>query len=179
MFLYYKTFGQHLKDMQKVIKDYKIPENSIISDGFERIDYCDTYEVVTKTNDSIDKLTTKIFKIPDWVALLMKIRNTLVKLFGIKTGDTNDINESEYYPIGSKAVYFTVIDRNDKEIVMAEEDKHLNFRTSVLIRRKGSSEFVNLTTIVKYNNIWGRIYFMPVKPFHQIIIKSLMKRLIK
>ena len=59
---------------------------------------------------------------------------------------------------------------------MAENDKHLNFRTSVLIDRKEPLSHIYLTTIVKFNNIWGRLYFIPVKPFHRIIIKTLLKK---
>lgn len=153
-----------------------IPDNSIISNGFGKADYCDSYKVCIQTMDNIDRITSNVFKIPKWVDYLLRIRNSVVKLFGLKTGNKNDFNLADHYPIGSKAVYFTVIDRNDNEIVMAENDKHLNFRTSVLITKQEVNSTIYLTTIVKFNNIWGRIYFLPVKPFHRIIIKSLLKR---
>jgi len=34
---------------------------------------------------------------------------------------------------------------------------------------------VYLTTIVKFHNIWGKLYFAPVKPFHKLIIKTLLE----
>jgi hypothetical protein len=33
--------------------------------------------------------------------------------------------------------------------------------------------------VVHYNNGWGKAYFRLVKPFHKIIVCSLMKRLLK
>ncbi|MDR1119950.1 MAG: DUF2867 domain-containing protein [Dysgonamonadaceae bacterium] len=27
-----------------------------------------------------------------------------------------------------------------------------------------------LTTIVRFHNVWGKIYFLPVKPFHRLIL---------
>jgi hypothetical protein len=30
-------------------------------------------------------------------------------------------------------------------------------------------------TIVHYNNIWGRLYFLPVKPFHKLIIRTMLR----
>jgi len=157
-------------------KSNVVPADSIILNGFGKIDYCDSYRIEKQTDDNVDAIVTQLFKPRKWVDCLMKIRNSIVKLFGLKTGDKNQQNESLYYPAGSKAIYFTVIDRNDKEIVVAEDDKHLNFRTSVLIDRKKQSSEIFLTTVVQYNNMWGRIYFLPVKPFHKLIIKSFLKR---
>lgn len=106
----------------------------------------------------------------------MKIRNCIVGLFGLKAGNKQEANVADHYSTGSKAVYFTVTDRNDCEIIMAENDKHLNFRASVLINRNGTDSKIYLTTIVRYNNFLGRLYFMSVKPFHSIIMKSILKR---
>ena len=128
------------------------------------------------TTETIDAITTRAFKGPKWTHYLMKIRNLAVGMFGLKTGDDKRYT-SDFYPIGSRAVHFTVIDRNDSEIVMGENDKHLNFRTSVLINRKSSNPEIYVTTLVRFNNIWGKIYFLPVKPFHKMIIKSLLKNL--
>ncbi len=166
--------------MKKVTRTNKIPDLSVISKKFNDFHYCDSYSVKTKTTESIDKITTEIFQTPKWADTLMQIRNTVVKIVGLKSGGLKrDINISDHYPIGSRAVYFTVIDRNDNEIIMAENDKHLDFRVSVLIKQQDDNDIINLTTLVKYNNFLGRLYFLPVKPFHRIIIISLLKRLLK
>jgi len=163
--------------MPKVYKYHVPPEKSLIYKDFGRIDYCDSYQIVKSTDETIDNITTEIFRIPKWVDFLMRIRGSLVKLFGLNSGKKKNITESIYYPIGTKAGYFNVIDRNENEIVMAENDKHLNFRTAVMKKKSELDCSIYLTTIVRFNNIWGKLYFLPVKPFHQIIIKSLLKRL--
>jgi hypothetical protein len=90
----------------------------------------------------------------------------------LKTG--NPLREEKtFFPVGSRAGYFTVLDRNENEIVMGEKDKHLNFNTSVFIDRENA--FIYLTTIVHFNNILGKAYFIPVKPFHKLIIKSSLR----
>jgi hypothetical protein len=163
--------------MKKVVKLDHIPDNSLILIGFEKIDYSDTYKIKIKPNDdTIDKITTKIFKTPKWVDNLLKLRNFIVKGFGLKTDATKEKIIEPYYSIGSRAVYFTVSDRNENEIVMAEDDKHLNFRTSVMIVKDTASSTIYLSTIIQFNNFFGRLYFLPVKPFHRIIIKSLLKK---
>jgi hypothetical protein len=53
----------------------------------------------------------------------------------------------------------------------------LTFRVSVLTDREKS--YVYVTTVVHYNNRGGKVYFLPVKPFHKIILYAMMKRLLK
>jgi hypothetical protein len=163
-----------VKMMKVIVKSDKIPDKSIISNGFGKTNYCDSYRIVKQTNETVDGITTQIFKMPQWIIVLMKIRNSVVKIFGLRAGNNENVKEAEYYPIGSKAGYFTVTERNANEIVMGENDRHLYFRASVLIDREQS--FIYLTTIVRFHNVWGRIYFLPVKPFHRLIVQSLLKK---
>lgn len=110
----------------------------------------------------------------------MDVRNAAVKVAGLESGgNKKDINISDFYPVGSRAVYFTVIDRNENEIIMAENDRHLNFRISVMTNREGNNVIIYLTTLVQYHNLLGRLYFFPVKPFHRLIVISLLKRFLK
>lgn len=163
--------------MNKVTKSHYILKESLIEEGFQTINYCDRYQVCIHSTDSVDEMTTSIFKVPDWVISLMKLRDFIVRPFGLKTGVKE--SKADYYPAGSTAVMFPVINRNNNEIVMEADDKHLNFRTSVFVTRKEEECNVYLTTIVHFNNIWGQLYFTIIKPFHQIIMKVCMKRLIK
>ena len=163
--------------VSKVIKNKSAPVSSIILKDSGIIDYCDSYQTDCLTKDSIDEITTRIFTLPDWVKFLMQLRNSIVGIFGLRTGNKNTVHKADRYPVGSKAIFFTVTDRNENEIVMAENDKHLNFRVSVLMIRKESTTTVCLTTTVRFNNVLGKIYFFPVKPFHSIIIQSLLRRI--
>lgn len=166
--------------MGKVIKTKNIPENSLISKDFIDFHYIDSYCIRTETDESLDKITTDIFQTPKWADMLMVIRNWVVRFVGLKPGGFKEnINISDFYPIGSKAVYFTVIDRNENEILMAENDKHLNFRISIWIKPFDSNVDIHLTTLVKYNNLLGRLYFLPVRPFHRIIVISMLKRFLR
>jgi len=164
---FYEVWRNNSNKMKTVTRLITIPENSVISNEFERIDYCDSYRIVNPTNDSMEKIAIEIFKMPKWVNWLMNIRNSIVRIFGLKTG--KDVKEGQ--------TYFTVIEQNENEIVMGETDKHLDFRTSILVDRANS--FIYLTTIVRFNNFWGRLYFLPVKPFHKLIVKSTLNRQIK
>jgi hypothetical protein len=159
--------------MNKVVRLKEIPSKSIILEGFERVDYFDSYRITKSTHLSVDKIATEIFRMSGIVAILMKVRDRIVRLFGLAASG-NEALEQDYYPVGSKLMIFTVSARNGNEIVMEEDDKHLKFRTSVLVDREKSE--VYLTTVVKYNHWGGRLYFIPVKPFHKMLVKSQFKR---
>jgi len=163
-------------NLNKVKRTNEIPEYSVISKNFDDIHYCDSFSILTQTNENLDKITTEVFQTPQWADMLMTIRNAVAKLVGLEAGGLKkDTNISDFYPIGSRAVYFTVIDRNENEIVMAENDKHINFRISIMINREGNHVTIYLTTLLKFNNLLGQLYFFPVKPFHRLIVISLLK----
>lgn len=152
--------------MKKIVRIDHIPDNSIISEGFEPIDYFDSYRLTKTIDQNIEQITEDIFHLPAWVNWLMTLRNSIVRFFGLKTGKGKN-KDQEFF--------FDVISRNENEIAMSEEDKHLNFRTSIMIDRENS--FVYLTTLVQFHNKGGQFYFFLIKPFHQLIMKQLLKRL--
>lgn len=170
----------------KIKSSNKSPERSIIANQLSReIDYVDSFQVIVPDkNESIDYIATCIFSsLPDWGEMLMALRNTIVKPFGLEVSDARPerINDPEVqYEIGDKAVLFPVVDRNGSEIVMAKDDTHLDFKCSVLAE-KAANELciVSLTTIVSFHNRFGRLYFSLIKPFHKLLIKQCLKGYLK
>ncbi|MDR1344681.1 MAG: DUF2867 domain-containing protein [Tannerellaceae bacterium] len=158
--------------MSKIVSLKEIPGKSIILCDFGEVDYADSFMLNKSTSLSVDEVAAGIFRLSGIVAVLMKARDIIVRPFGLKvSGD--EAPEQSYYPVGSRLMLFTVTARNDNEIVMEEDDRHLKFRTSVFIDREESK--VYLTTIVKFNNRAGRLYFIPVKPIHRMLVKSQLK----
>ncbi len=172
--------------MKNITEFRSKPDHSIIDKNIDgNIHYVDSYCAAfdNKMEYSVDYLTALFFSsVPGWVRMLLKLRDTLVAPFGLEVGmipERETIDASVRYDIGGRAIYFSVIERTESEIVMAEDDKHLYFRTSVFIDRtsdRGRSN-IYITTIVKFHNFWGRLYFLPVKPFHKLIVKTLLKNL--
>jgi hypothetical protein len=153
--------------MKKVTKSASIPGESTIANGFGSIDYHDTYSIIKATDKTAEEISKKLMQLPDWVTVLFFIRNRIVGVFGLKTDKKTQKPDA----------FFKVVENRDDEFVMGEDDKHLNFRASIL--KDKTNETISLTTVVHYNNVWGRVYFFPVKPFHKIIMKVLLKRYLK
>lgn len=150
--------------MGRVKKIKVIPEKSAVLNGFERLDYHDTFQIEVDTKQSAEDIARELMVMPKWVDTLFGVCNKVVGLFGLKTkSETDDQN-----------FFFKVIEKNENEIIMGEEDKHLCFRASIMNDR--STGIVSLITVVQFYNVGGRIYFLPVKPFHKIIMKTLLKK---
>ena len=60
----------------------------------------------------------------------------------------------------------------ETEFVAGFDDKHQNFRVSVI----SQSGWVYLATWVHPNNIGGRIYLFTILPFHVMIARDALKR---
>ena len=153
--------------MNKIIKLKAIPEKSHISNGFEKIDYSDSYSIKKTTHKSMEDISKEIMTLPDWAIFLFSLRNKIVKKFGLKTDTKN--NEQK--------TFFTLIEKNKNEIVLGEDDKHLNFRASIM--REQLEDTIILTTVVHFNNGFGKVYFFLIKPFHKLIMRTLLKRQLK
>jgi hypothetical protein len=175
--------------MKIKIQSFKIqPERSIILNNLQGdIHYTDSFKVmfVNKCDFSIDYLTALLFASdPKWVKFLLNLRDLMVKPFGLKSGlipESASLDKSIRYAPGDRLVLFPVIDRSESEIVMAEDDKHLYFRSSLLIQDTSDRylQAAYLTTIVQFHNIWGKIYFAIVRPFHRLIMKEMLANFVE
>ena len=83
---------------------------------------------------------------------------------------------------GERLGMFKLYGKTENELILGEEDKHLKFRVSILtddeIAHK-NRQYLMITTAVEFTNLFGRIYFFPVKPFHQLIVRTTLKRMVK
>ena len=75
-----------------------------------------------------------------------------------------------------------MFDKTDNEVILGEDDKHLDFRVSLLLDKlasKTEQKNLTITTTVKFNNSFGRLYFLPVRAFHKLIVPTMLKGIIK
>ncbi len=63
----------------------------------------------------------------------------------------------------------------DDELLLGGDDQHLDFRFSLLLRQGEASQDVFATTTVHFHNLWGRLYFFFVAPFHRQVIPAMLR----
>lgn len=98
---------------------------------------------------------------PRPVRFLFKLRNAIVKPFGLKSG----ISFRDH-----------IIERNASEIIVGMDDKHLGFWVSIYVSDSNDSE---VRTTVRFHNTLGRIYFAGIWCFHKLIVAGLFRRAMK
>lgn len=145
-------------------------EKSFLNQYFP-VDYHDTFEKCVYGRMEITplELLHLIFsKFPWWVNALMEFRNILVKPFGLKNdGFEEHLSEMIQY-------------RSEREIVIGMDDKHLAFYVSLWCSStENDSQTLGVTTVVKYNNWLGRVYFFFIRPFHKLIFRNLLNNVLK
>ncbi|WP_418263527.1 DUF2867 domain-containing protein [Flavobacterium faecale] len=161
-----------------------LPYNSILNTSHKVYDYMDSFQGVF--NDVENKTTSadigKAFfsSGPKWVGKLFNLRNKIVAVFGLKTSENVVDNQKQLENFkcepGEQLGLFKVFLKTDNEVILGEDDKHLNFRVSLLLDK--STKNLTISTTVEFNNWFGRLYFLPVRPFHKFIVPTMLKGII-
>ena len=143
-------------------------------------DYVDAFtcDVIGVKKLTADELQIEFWTVmPGWVNSLMKLRNVLVRPFGLQTGKTEKRTEEFRKVIlnGGQVGLISVTAKSDNETVLLLSDSHLNAYMSVIVAQNGDLQTITVVTVVQYHNTLGRIYFFFVKPFHKIIVKATLK----
>lgn len=144
------------------VSSIPFPETSEIAEQIGVDDFADCYSA-NATASPRDAAEVG-FQFPIWASMLVALRNILVTPFGLSHGGSE-----EKECIG----FFPVVSETDKEIVLGFDDKHLNFRISLI--SDGSN--VSLGTWVKTNNLGGRLYLNLIMPFHIAIARNAVARM--
>ncbi len=155
--------------------------------SFHYIDSFQSENIIIRTdNDVISIGRLFLTSGPKWADSLMLIRDKVVGVFGLKTSEqlTAEARNPDNFKfqVGEQLDIFKVYAKTENELVLGDDDKHLSFRVSLLLDCKNNDigkKKIMITTMVEYKNIFGRIYFLPVKPIHQLIVKGTLKKMIK
>lgn len=173
-----------------IIKQSKIPDYSILKKDEKSFHYIDCFQSqnisISADYDVISLGKLFLTSGPKWADSLMLIRDKVVGVFGLKTSnqltaEAKDPNHFKFQ-VGDQLDIFKVYAITENEIILGDDDKHLGFRVSLLLDCKNidiEKKKILITTAVEYKNIFGRIYFLPVKPIHKLIVKGTLKEIIR
>jgi hypothetical protein len=156
------------------------PPTSAIADWYRGADLLDSYAVALPPEMSRDPavLARALFETPPlWTRGLLRLRDQLMAPLGVKT--TTEIRKAGAGDGLDRIGFFPVLRRSPDEIVLGEDDSHLDFRASVLVEPvdgAGSPRLV-VTTVVRCRNLLGRTYLSVIQPFHVLIVRSSLSRL--
>jgi len=109
-----------------------------------------------------------------WVARLMWWRDRIVAVFGIKT--STQLQTARMAGTTRRLLFFRIYEQDAHEILLGEDDRHLDFRVSVRVEPAGGATQVILTTVVQCHNLLGRVYLRVIAPFHRMVVRSTLQR---
>lgn len=110
---------------------------------------------------------------PAWMKRIIIARNTAAALFGLDTATDAEIMtpvQRDTYRVGETIGPWPIFALSDAELVAGRNNKHLDFRLSVL---KANGE-VKISTICNVHNLFGKAYLVGVIPFHTWGVRKLI-----
>ncbi|HYD95450.1 MAG TPA: DUF2867 domain-containing protein [Noviherbaspirillum sp.] len=155
------------------------PLETSIRHCFSRTDLADAFSILLPAGASSDpeRLAHVVFGAQaPWVGALMRVRDLVMARFGVKT--SAELQADAGSSAGRRLGIFRIYRRSDTEIVLGEDDGHLDFRLSVLVRAQPSGAVRELvvSTVVHCHNRLGRAYLAVIKPFHKQVVRSSLNR---
>jgi hypothetical protein len=157
-----------------------MPQGCSLRRDIDKYYLWDSFEIpLSRTDIGMQDLYLGIFAHPTRTfKFLMVIRNAVVSMFGIKGPTVQQLNHIEIrkteYAVGEKMALFRLISRSDVEIVAGGEDRHLDFRVSVLRIGESGVNRVVVTTAVDAHNLFGKVYLFFIMPFHRWGVRTIL-----
>ena len=146
-----------------------------------RFDYLDSFEIVARQpqRSIVEIYAALLGHLPASFKHLLVLRSLLVRPFGIAGVGYSDLtapmDTSRSYVAGEKIGRWTLYDQLPDEIIAGGDDKHLDFRVSVLReRRQDGADRVVLSTGVRTHNAFGRDYLATILKFHRFGVTQLL-----
>ena len=99
---------------------------------------------------------------------LMSLRDRIVAPLGLKSSSAIRA-ESEG---ATRIDFFPVLMERAEEVLVGENDRHLDFRTSMMVVPDGASALFVSTTAVRCHNWTGRVYLALIRSFHIAVVKA-------
>ena len=156
-----------------------LPAESVIAKAYASVNFADAYAIELPSCASTNPELLARFIIANqasWIRRLTMIRDVLVGGFGLKTAKHL---RSPNAGSGGRLDFFKIYSSSPTEVVLGEDDKHLDFRLSVLCcgqSSPGAKRHLIVSTVVHCHNRLGRLYIFLIAPFHRLVIQSSLRR---
>ncbi|WP_461433574.1 DUF2867 domain-containing protein [Hoeflea alexandrii] len=143
------------------VEKIPLPMGSLLEQYVMGEDFLDSYAV--SAHVPVRPAAEEIVRFPGWARVLVGLRNVLTAPFGLSANGPEAPDKLGVFPVEAET---------SDEIIAGFDDRHLNFRVSVL-SRDGS---VTLSTWVRPHNAAGRLYLCAILPFHIAIARDAVRR---
>jgi hypothetical protein len=109
---------------------------------------------------------------------MMIFRNKVVSLFGFEVASVAEIiapQRRDRYTVGVKIGAWPIYSLTENELIVGRDNKHLDFRLSILRTPSSPGEIVTVSTVCLVHNFFGKAYLLFVLPFHKRGVRFLVR----
>lgn len=103
---------------------------------------------------------------PAWVGGLMRLRNLLGRIVGLRSAG-HGVGNGGMPSVGG----FPIVSQTPTKLVLGFDDWHLDFRIVVETTTVAQGTDVSVATLVKRKNWFGKAYIVLITPFHVLIVR--------
>jgi hypothetical protein len=163
-----------------LVEPVALPEQSSVTGLYDSMSLADAYAVRLPLGTVADPEVLWRFVMsqqPFWIGWLTNFRDGIVACIGLKTAKRLATLSDE--ADGDRIAFFRVYSKSESEIVLGEDDRHLDFRLSVLRTPDSSPTLggqLTVSTVVHCHNLLGRTYIWVIAPFHRLVVKASLHR---
>jgi hypothetical protein len=114
---------------------------------------------------------------PMWMKILLIIRNRVASFCGLDAPTAHEILHPRFkssYVVGDKIGVWPIFSLTETELVAGRDNKHLDFRLSVLKVADGATASVVISTVCTVHNTFGKVYLFLIVPFHKWGVQRLI-----
>lgn len=146
------------------VRMVETPSSSVIMESLPGADYVDTFLIEPSIENSPEILMVFdgfVFSMQPWWPDAPEPHN--YSLSALEPGATFGL--------------WRVHHRSENELILGLDRSFINLRLSLMTDMEGGRPVVLATTIAKYNNWRGKVYFTLVRFGHQIVLSDTMRRM--
>jgi Protein of unknown function (DUF2867) len=163
-----------------VITECDIPAGSLLDrQAIQSAYFRDSYSIPLRDEDM--DVATIFFAVfghhPGWAKGALIIRNRIAGWFGLDVpADTTILRpvQKAHYQVGESIGPWPIYALSRRELVAGRDNRHLDFRLSLLKTGTADAPRVVVSTICNVHNLFGKIYLFFIVPFHKWGVKRLL-----
>ena len=163
----------------------EIPAHSALERSFLKAAYfCDSYRAPLRCPQAgiVDVFLAIFGHHPLWMKVILIVRNRIASGCGLDAPTASEIMKPDArssYAVGDKIGVWPIYSLTDAELIAGRNNKHLDFRLSVLRETDGNTASVVVSTVCVVHNVSGKIYLFFIVPFHRWGVRHLMSNAIR
>jgi hypothetical protein len=164
------------------IEECDVPSLSVLDRNLiDAAFFKDSYRTpLTRAQASVIEIFFGVFgHHPLWMKSILIARNRVASLCGLDAPTSSEIMKPEIkgnYEVGDKIGPWPIFSLTQSELVAGRDNKHLDFRLSVLKEPNGEAMSAVISTVCTTHNAFGRIYLFFIVPFHKWGVRRLISR---